>query len=98
MIASLRSGKQNLSILLTLMPKSTSPADRVSDMFAAISTAADALFKHTTNAIFVREKANRATPTAALKRLRPTATSCLESTWWLCSQPVQNQQADRVPR
>ena len=43
------------------MPKTTSLADRVSDMLAAISTGADALFKHTTKAISVREEANRAT-------------------------------------
>ena len=43
------------------MPKSTALADRVVDMLAAISTAAEALFKHTTKAISVRGKANRTT-------------------------------------
>ena len=55
-------GQNKLIYPSNLMPKTTSPADRVSDMLAAISTAADALFKHTTKAISVQEKANRATP------------------------------------
>ena len=43
------------------MLKSTALADRVADMLAAISTAAEALFKHIPKAISVREKANRTT-------------------------------------
>ena len=59
------------------MPKSRSPADRVSDMLAAISTAADALFKHTTKAISVREKANRAAELAvhSIQELVPVSSS-----------------------
>ena len=49
------------------MPKSTALADRVVDMLAAISTAAEALFKHTTKAVSVREKANSTTIPAAAK-------------------------------
>ena len=40
------------------MLKSTALANRVADMLAAISTAAEVLFKHTAKAISVREKAN----------------------------------------
>ena len=43
------------------MLKSTALDDRVADMLAAISTAAKALFKHTTKAISVRGNANRIT-------------------------------------
>ena len=51
------------------MLKSTALAGRVADMLAAISTAAEALFKHTTKAISVREKANRITCSFALEYL-----------------------------
>ena len=47
------------------MLKTTSPTGHVPDMLAAISTAYEALFKHTTNAITVREKANRTTASAS---------------------------------
>jgi hypothetical protein len=40
------------------MLKSTALADRVADMLAAISTAAEALFKHTNKATTLRDKAN----------------------------------------
>ena len=43
------------------MLKPTDLADRVADTLAAISTAAEALFKHTTKVISVREKANHTT-------------------------------------
>ena len=41
------------------MLKTTPPTDRVADMLAAIPTVAETLFRHTTKAISVREKANR---------------------------------------
>ena len=41
------------------MLKSTSPTDRVAEMLAAISTAAEALFKHTNKAITLHDNANR---------------------------------------
>ena len=41
------------------MLKSTSPAERDADVLAAISTAAEALFKHTNKAITLRDKTNR---------------------------------------
>ena len=47
------------------MFKSTALADRVADMLAAIYTAAKALFRHTSKAISVREKANRTTASTA---------------------------------
>ena len=43
------------------MPKSTSSTDRVSESLAAISKATDALFRHTTTAVSVRESSTRAT-------------------------------------
>ena len=43
------------------MLKSTSPTERAADLLAAISTAAEALFKHTNKAISLCDKANRAT-------------------------------------
>jgi hypothetical protein len=43
------------------MHKTMSPAERVADKLAAISTAAEALFKHTNKAITLRDKANRTT-------------------------------------
>ena len=59
------------------MPKSRSPADRVSDILAAISTAADALFKHTTKAISINERANRAAELVvhAIQELVPMSSS-----------------------
>ena len=43
------------------MPKSLSPADRVASMLIAISTAVDALFKHTNKAMKIRSKTDRTT-------------------------------------
>ena len=43
------------------MPKSTSSTDRVSESLAAITRAAEALFRHTTKAVSIRESTTRAT-------------------------------------
>ena len=44
------------------MAKSLSRAERVADWLTAINTAVEALFKHTTKAISIRDKATRTTP------------------------------------
>ena len=54
------------------MPKTASTTERVAGKLTAITTAAEALFKHTTKAISLRDKANRTTLTAM-----PAATSAL---------------------
>ena len=43
------------------MRKSTSPTERVADKLTAITTAVEALFKHTNKAISLRDKVNRTT-------------------------------------
>ena len=44
------------------MAKSLSPAECVPDQLIAINTAVEALFKHTTKAISIRNKFTRTTP------------------------------------
>ena len=43
------------------MPKASSTAERVADKITAITTAAEALFKHTNKAISIRNKVDRTT-------------------------------------
>jgi hypothetical protein len=43
------------------MPKASSIAERVADKLTAITTAAEALFKHTNKAISIRNKVDRTT-------------------------------------
>ena len=43
------------------MHKSLSPVERVADKLTAITTAVEALFKHTNKAISLRDKVNRTT-------------------------------------
>ena len=45
----------------TIMAKSLSPVERVADKLTAITTAVEALFKHTNKAISLRNKASRTT-------------------------------------
>jgi hypothetical protein len=47
------------------MPKASSTAERVADKLTAITTAAEALSKHTSKAISLRDKVNRRTVTPA---------------------------------
>ena len=47
------------------MPKSTTSTDRVSEPLAAITKAAEALFRHTSKAVSIRESTTRTTLTIA---------------------------------